>query len=484
MSRTDERALVVIGAGQGGLSAAVHARLLGWDVTVIEASGQTGGKAARIETAGYRLDPGPSIIILPEIYKAVFQRAGRDPEEYVQFQRLDPVTRVFFEGMTEPIDLPASADGAVEVLSKYAKSDGPALERLLSNLDRVAPAIDRTVLARPIEKWWQLANPRLAKAAMAFDPKLTYKELVDGMFSSPLLRSFFYGFPSYSGQTYDSKAAGALLIPYFMFRKGVWYPNGGVGAIPRAFERLARELGVKFLLDTKASGLRTEGKRVTAVRTDQGEVPASAVVSNVDRTTVGAWLGRPLPNRTSFSYLTFHWGVPERLDGLAHHTLLVPEGFEAGFEKLYRKRMIPIGNEIVYLNDTSAQGGAPFGRTNLFAVLTVPAGRDLYSDEAVEESRQSVLAHLERRGWRVDPKVCDFERVQTPKTFAESHGNHEGSLYGPDEAERLWGLLPLTNRDPHLKNLFYCGGSVQPGAGLPMVTLSGQFAAKLLGPPR
>ena len=168
MSQSDRHGLVIVGAGQGGLSAAIHARLLGWEVTVIEASEQAGGKAASIAIDGYRLDPGPSIIILPDIYRDVFRRAGRDPEDYVKFDRLDPVTRVFFEGLHEPIDLPASADDAVEALSKHARSDGPALQRLLSTLDRVAPAIERTVLARPIEKWWHLADPRLARAAMAF----------------------------------------------------------------------------------------------------------------------------------------------------------------------------------------------------------------------------------------------------------------------------------------------------------------------------
>jgi phytoene desaturase len=478
------RRLVVIGAGQGGLSAAVHARLLGWDVTVLEASTVTGGKAASRETMGYRLDPGPSIVILPEVYKDVFRRAGKNPEDYLEFRRLDPVTRVVFHGLSTPIDLPAEAKAAVETLTQIAPDDGPALDRLLAVLDRVAPAVERAVFSRPIERWWQLADPRLAKAALAFGPWSTYKQTVDRMFVSPLLRAFFYGFPSYSGQTYDSKAAGALMIPYYMFRRGVWWPVGGVGSVPRAFERLARELGVEFVFGVRATGLAIEGRKAVAVTTTTGDVQATAVVSNVDRTTVGLWLGRGEPQSTSFSYMTFHWGVTRRLEGLGHHTLIVPEGFETGLQELYRHRRPPVGNEIVYLNDTSSVGGAPEGKTNLFAVLTVPAGAARYTGQAVEASRRSVLGHLAKHGWGFDPASCDFEQVQTPKTFAETHGNHQGSLYGPDESERLWGLLPHANRDPVLSNLFYCGGSVQPGAGLPMVTLSGMFAAKLLGPPR
>ena len=101
--------LIVIGAGMGGLSAAIHARLLGRDVLVLEKGASSGGKAAGISIAGYELDPGPSIIILTEIYAKVFERAGRKMEDYLQFRRLDTISRVFFEG-SEPLDLPAGSE--------------------------------------------------------------------------------------------------------------------------------------------------------------------------------------------------------------------------------------------------------------------------------------------------------------------------------------------------------------------------------------
>ncbi len=478
------RQLVVVGAGVGGLSVAVHARLNGWDVLVLEQRDLPGGKAAQLSVGGHTLDPGPSIVILTEVYDQVFRDAGRRREDYLQFEPLDPFTRVYLEGEDAPIDLPAGREACLARLAEVAPQDRDGVRDLLARLDRVAPGLERTVFSGPIDRPWQLADPRFLRVATQFDVRKTYKELVDGFVRSPLLRAFFYGFPSYSGQTYRSKAAGALLIPYFMLDRGVWWPVGGIGAIPRALHRLACELGVEFRFGAKVTGLRRARGRVTAVETEGGPVEADAVACNRDRVSVGAWLGRPLPIRSSSSYWTLHWGLRRRVPGLSHHTLLVPADFEEGFRELYDERRPP-ARPVVYLNDTSDRGMAPPGETNLFAVLTVPGMEPgLDWDAEGDRLRRATLSALCRAGLEFDEADILFERRQDPGTFAERDGNHLGSLYGPDEEERLWGLLPLRVRDEEVGNLFYVGGSVQPGAGLPMVTLSGRFAAMRMGPGR
>ncbi|AIE86942.1 phytoene desaturase family protein [Fimbriimonas ginsengisoli] len=472
--------VVVVGGGQGGLSAAIYARLRGHDVMLLERSGVLGGKAAGIELSGYRLDPGPSIVILPRIYEQVFQDAGRNMADYLRFQRLDPISRVCFEGQPA-LDLPAGRAEIERLVREIAPGDAPNFTRLMANLDHVTPHIDRSIFAHPYDRPWQLADPHLVAFAMRFDLRATYKELVDGWFQSPLLRAFFYGFPSYGGQTYDSKAPGALMIPYLMLQEGVFYPEGGVSAIPAAFERLARELGVEFRTSANVTKLKMDGPRLGGVHLESGEVVAAdAVISNVDRSTTREWLGDIDRRPPSLSYFTVHLGVRRRLPGLRHHTLLIPSDFERGFETLYRHRQFP-EPPIVYLNDTTSTDASTAhpGCTNLFAVVTSPAEED-HLDWA-GDYRSRVIATLARFGIVIDEAEIDFERTQTPTYFREMHGNYRGSLYGVDEKSRLFGgLFPLRNRDEQIDNLFYCGGSVQPGAGLPMVTLSGRFAASYL----
>ncbi len=475
--------VVVVGAGQGGLSAAIHARLLGHDVLVLERQDQIGGKAQAIETHGYSLDPGPSIIILPRLYEAVFRRANRKMEDYLQFQRLDPFTRVYFEG-SEPFDLPDGETGCLEALRRVAPQDVPSIQKLLATLDRVSGLIDRTIFDRPFDKPWQLAHPDLTRFALSFDVRASFRELVDRWFQSPVLRAFFYGFPSYSGQSYRAKSPSGLLIPYYMIREGVWYPKGGVRSIPRAFAQLAAELGVELRTGAAVVAFESRNGRIDAVRLQTGErIECDAVISNQDRLTTRRMLGEKLSPPPSYSYFTVHWGIRRRLPGLSHHTLLVPRDYEKGFEALYDRRVFP-DPPIVYLNATHEidPSVAPEGCSNLFAVVTCPAIEDhLDWNTEAAKGRDRVLASLRSFGWELDPGEIDFERIQTPLLFESRDGSYRGSLYGPDEKFRLWGgILPLSVRDPEYPNLTYAGGSVQPGSGLPMTTFSGKFAADAL----
>lgn len=477
------KSVVIIGAGVGGLSAAIYARLRGFDVVVLEAAKHVGGKAASLSQSGYRLDPGPSIIILIRIYEALFADAGRRMSDYLTFQRLDPISRVLFQG-EPPLDLPAGRAECLEALSSYAPQDAVALRDLMSRLDKITGHIDKSVFAHPIDRPWQLIDPNLIATALPFDVRLTYKQLVDQRFKSPLLRAFFYGFPSYGGQTFDSKAPGALMIPYLMIQEGVYYPVGGVGSIPTSLERLAKELGVEIRTSSQVVAMNSEKGQVKSVTLSDGQtIESHRFISNVDRITTRKWLGHQVDWRPSLSYFTIHWGIKKRLPGLSHHTLLVPKDYEEGFNHLYREKQFPT-HPIVYLNDTTAtdESVAPPNTTNLFAVVTCPAEEkhiDWVSE--VPEFKRRVREQMSNFGIDFDPSEVEFERIQTPSYFAEAHGNYLGSLYGPEEKHRMFGgLFPLSNRDEEYKNLFYCGGSVQPGAGLPMVTLSGKFAAKYL----
>ncbi|MBS1718980.1 MAG: phytoene desaturase [Armatimonadetes bacterium] len=475
------KSIVIIGAGMGGLSAAIHARLLGADVVVIESAEGPGGKARAINQDGYRFDPGPSIVILTRIYDEVFRLAGRRREDYLQFERLDPFTRVYFEGQG-PIDLPANREACLQTLVQVAPEDQRAVEELLRKMQRAIPLIDQTIFRKPYHRMIQLMDPKLMRAVIGFDVRKTYKQMVDDMFKSSLLRAFFYGFPSYGGQSYHAKSFGGLMIPALMIEEGVWWPVGGIGAIPAALARLAVELGVEFRNGTRVDGLVQEGDRIKGVRLEDGsKVEADIVISNRDRGTVQEWLGKPQTVEPSFSYFTVQWGLKKRKPGISHHTLLIPNGFEKGFAELYDEKKFPT-RPIVYLNEVAESDptAAPEGGGNLFAVITTPAIEDhLNWERDAQEYRQRVLNELDVHGLGIHPDEVVVERVQTPRTFEQRDGSYRGSLYGPDEKHRLWGLFPARVQDEKIKNLFYVGGAVQPGAGLPMTTLSGRFAAEL-----
>ena len=199
--------VVVMGGGVGGLSAAIYARLAGHNVLLLEASDSVGGKASEIKIGGYRLDPGPSIIILPRVYRQLFQDANREMDDYLRFQRLDPISRVYSDGR-EPLDLPADREKCEALVDRVNPEDGKNFRRMMSQLDKVMPLVDRSIFAHPIDNPMQLLNRNLLQMGLNLDVRQPYKGLVDSWFQSPLLRAFFYGFPSYGGQTYNTVLIG------------------------------------------------------------------------------------------------------------------------------------------------------------------------------------------------------------------------------------------------------------------------------------
>ncbi|MBN8689829.1 MAG: phytoene desaturase [Armatimonadetes bacterium] len=475
------RDALVLGAGIGGLSAAIHLRLRGFDVKVIEQRSKAGGKAAQILVGGYKFDPGPSIVILTRIYEEVFKSAGKRMEDYLQFDRLDPFTTIYQEGKAQPIDLSADESQLFATLKEIAPEDYENFWRLMQGLESVVPGVEDAIFGRPINQPWDMIHPGLMKFAKVVSVRKSAKSEIDRLFQSPLLRAFFYGFPSYSGQSYHSPSPGAFMIPYFMVREGVFWPRGGISAIPTALFNLASDLGVEFEFGQKVTSIMQFDKRISRIQTENGSHEAGVVISNMDRTITRRMLGDQLSPKPSYSYFTVHLGVRRKYPDLKIHNLFIPNGFEQGFEQLYSQKQIP-NPPIVYINETSNHdpSTAPEGCSNLFAVFTVPAIEPHLDWKATESTAvEHLITELAKYGIIVDPTEIEVTRVQTPITFEERDGNYRGSLYGPDEAQRLWGFMPQRCRDEKVKNLFYAGGSVQPGAGMPMVTLSGKFAAEL-----
>ncbi len=475
--------VLIIGAGVAGLSAAIHARLMGHRVLVVEARAVSGGKAAAVETHGFRFDPGPSIVILPKLYEPLFRAAGKEMAQMLPMRRLETLARVFVEGK-EPFDLPASRPGVMRAIERISPPDARAFAQLMDRLSEAVPLIEQTIFKQPYEKATQLLDKKLIGVGMKLGMMGEYKSFIDKQFSSPFMRAFLYGFPAYSGQSYRAKALGALSIPYFMLTDGVYYPTGGVGAIPKALEALARELGARFEFGKKVKHLRGDKGRVREVVFEGGEsMKVDAVIVGADRLTAETWLGRRPTQEPSYSYFTVQLGLKTKLPALAHHNLFIPDDAARAFRQLYEEQHYP-ERPVVYVNSvaTTDPSAAPAGGSDLLAVVTSPAiRRDLDWKRKAPEFRERLFGLLGSFGLRVPPEAIAVELVQTPLTFNQEFGNFKGSLYGPTEKERLFGgMFPLGNRDPEYGNLTYCGCSVQPGAGLPMAVLSGRFAVETL----
>ncbi|WIM98110.1 phytoene desaturase family protein [Actinoplanes oblitus] len=475
--------IVVIGAGVGGLAAAIRLAEAGHRVTVHERSGTVGGKLATYHRDGFRFDTGPSLLTLP----GVFAELGLD----LRPEPLDPVVRHFFPDGTV-LD---SAAGHDVFLSRIAATLGTGAAgdwaRFWRRAERIWRASWESVLQRPITAGslarlsWRL--PDLAAIA----PGRTLRSLGRQYLRDPRLRMLLDRYATYTGADPRRAPAALAAIPYAELTHGGWYLPGGLGSLAEALRARCDQVGVRVELGSPVTAIDA-GRRVHGVRLAGGtRVPADVVVSNVDASTLYRDL-LPTPSRLatladrSLAGFVLLLGVRGDTPELAHHNVFFPRDYDAEFDAVFGapgRRARPAGDPTVFVTRAPDPTVHPAGHEAWFVLVN--AARQGTDWSAVdwrrpglpEAYRDRVLAVLAERGLDVRERLL-FAEIRTPADLAEATAAPGGTIYGT-----AGGLLRPANRAP-VDGLFLVGGSTHPGGGLPMVTLSAKIVADQIGTAR
>ncbi|MCC6613785.1 MAG: phytoene desaturase [Anaerolineae bacterium] len=484
-------AIVIIGAGIGGLSAAIRLAAAGERVIVLEQNGHVGGKMSELALDGFRWDTGPSVITMRGVFEELFAAAGRKFEDYVTLLPLDPLTRYFYP---DGAVLDATSDVAqmMQRIEAIAPGDAAGYRDYLAYAARIhritgpvfiydQPPTIRRILRTPL------------RDMPAVDPLRTMDDAIRSFVRSPHLRQMLGRFATYVGGNPFASPATLNVIADVELSGGVWYPRGGVYAIARAFERLARELGVDIVTDARVEGIDVEAGRVTGVRLHNGDrIPAEAIIANVDVATVyerllpravvaPARLRRLVRAEPSCSGFLLLLGIEGEHPGLAHHNIFFSSDYRREFDDIFQ-RGIPPDEPTVYVSITSKSDPehAPAGHENWFVMVTAPAYDDRY-DWSVNAAdyRERVLARLASFGLDVRGQIR-VERLLTPLDLERMTGARRGALYGQSSNDRFSALRRPHNRASDVRGLYFAGGTAHPGGGVPMVTLSGKVAAGMV----
>lgn len=482
--------VVVIGAGIGGLSAAIRLAAAGRRVVVLEQGAHVGGKMSQIEQAGFRWDTGPSVITMRPVFEELFAAAGRRLDDYLTLEPVDPLTRYFFPDGTR---IDATRDLA-RMASQIAALDERDVEGYLDFLEYAArlhritgpafiynqPPTLRTFLGVP------------PADMLRVDPWLTMDQAIRRRVRSPQLRQLLGRFATYVGASPFQAPATLSVIAHVELTGGVWYPRGGVYQIAAALARLATELGVEIHTQTPVAQIVVQGGRATGVVTAEGRtLRAHAVIANVDVTTVYTHL---LPaglapvrlaalqqQETSCSGFVLLLGVEGEHPHLAHHNIFFNRDYRREFADIFR-RGVPPDAPTVYVAITSKRdrAHAPAGCENWFVLVNAPplgAAFDWATQGAAY--RAVVLDTLARYGLDIRRQIR-AEATLTPADLHRLTGAWRGALYGISSNQALNAFRRPHNRCPDVRGLYFAGGTAHPGGGVPMVTLSGKIAAEMV----
>jgi phytoene desaturase len=484
------RHIVIAGGGIGGLSAAIRLAVGGYRVSLYEQNPAVGGKMSEWREAGFRWDTGPSVITMRPVFDELFAAAGRDLRDYLTLLPVDPLTRYFYpDGST--LDASRLPHVMMQRLSAFASpEDAQGYMRYLQYAKRIHDITGPVFIYNDPPTVWRVARTPLADIP-AVDPLRTMDEAIRSFVSSPKLQQLLGRFATYTGASPFLAPATLNVIAHVELSGGVWYPEGGIYEIARAFEKLALELGVSIQTQTPVEQILVRDGQVQGVVAGGQQIEADAVIADIDVATVyerllapGTHNPRRLSRLTSAepscSGFILMLGVEGSEPRLAHHNILFSADYAREFEAIF-KDGIPATDPTIYVAITSKTDPthAPSDCENWFVLVNAPALSPAFDWAAQGDTyRDRVLERLAAFGFDVRGRIRVEKRL-TPVDLERMTGARRGALYGLSSNSRFNALRRPHNRAPDVRGLYFAGGTTHPGGGVPMVTLSGKVAAQM-----
>ena len=487
MSDKNKLHIVVIGAGLGGLSAAISLATEGFSVDLLEKNDKVGGKLNVLEKDGFSFDLGPSILTMPHIFRQLFERAGKNMDDYVTVQAVEPHWRNFFADGTT-LDLSSDPVIMKQELDKLGPNTAQEFEQFLAYSKKLCEVTEEGYFAQGLDSFWDLLRHYgPVKSLKEFDVFRTMDQGVRRFIKDPKLVDVLNYFIKYVGSSpYDAPALMNLL-PYIQFGYGLWYIKGGMYGMAQALEKLAVELGVNIQVNTEVAEIRHEAGRATAVRlSDDRIIPADIIVSNMEVTPAYQQLftgqDKEIKRLEKFapscSGLVLHLGVDKIYPQLAHHNFFYSAEPKKHFNAIFHDHRLSEDPTIYLVAPVKSDPSqAPKGCEIIKILPHIP---HLDPEHPLTEAdyaamRERVLLKLENMGLTDLRKHIVCEESWTPVDIQARYYSNQGSIYGV-VADRFKNLgFKNAQRSQTFTNLYFVGGSVNPGGGMPMVTLSGQL---------
>ncbi|MGY1581134.1 phytoene desaturase [Streptomyces sp. MN13] len=477
--------VVVVGAGLSGLACALHLLGAGRRVTVVERDAGPGGRAGRIELGGHRVDTGPTVLTMPHLADEAFAAVGDSLARHVELVALHPAYRACFADGTS-LDVHTDGEAMEAEVRRFA---GPAeamgYRGLRHWLERLYRAQMRRFIDANFDSPAGLLHPDLARlAALGGFGRLDRR--IGRFLSDPRLRRVFSFQALYAGVAPARALAAYAVIAYMDTVAGVWFPKGGMHALPRGMADAASGAGADFLWSSEVTELERSAGRVRAVRLASGaRIPCDAVVLTCELTTAYRLLGRaprrPVRLRHSPSAVILHAGTDRTWPGLAHHTLSFGAAWERTFDELTRTGRLMSDPSLLITRPTAHDPSlAPPGGHLHYVLAPCPnttvgppaaAWRDLGP-----RYRDSLVAELERRGLEDFSASVREEQLVTPLDWT-AQGHAAGSPFSVSHTFAQTGPFRPRNLVRGVENVVLAGCGTTPGVGVPTVLISGRLAA-------
>lgn len=490
-TRGKPRKVVIVGAGPGGLAAAMLLAKAGLDVTVLERQDRVGGRTSTIEADGFRFDLGPTFFLYPQVLREIFHMCDRSLDSEIELLRLDPHYRLIF-GSGGEMDISPDPARLAREIAKFSREDAANLPRYMADnrrkLEKFLP-----ILQNSFSGVTDLLRPVMLRALPYLRPCASIDDDLGSFFSDPRVRLAFAFQSKYLGMSPFKCPSLFTILSFLEYEYGVFHPRGGCGALTEAMARVARDLGAKILLDEPVERIHFDGRRAVGVQTKNGAYPCDVLTVNAD--FAGAmsrlvpdrlrkrWTDRKLARKKySCSTYMMYLGLDGEFEDLQHHTIFLSEDYRTNLDDIDRHHRLSSDPSFYVQNAVRTDATlAPEGKTALYVLVPV-THQHPNVDWARERAgfRRRVLRQLSRIGLGNIESRIRYEKIVTPSDWESGLHIYRGATFNlAHSMDQMLHLRPQ-NRFEDLEGVYLVGGGTHPGSGLPVIFESAKITTRLM----
>lgn len=489
----DAKSAVVVGSGIAGLAVACRLAARGYRVTVFEKNEFPGGKLSQIQSGGFRFDAGPSLFTMPEWVDEIFRLNGLQPEHFFKYKQLDTICKYYWDNGKQ-LNFKADLDiTEADIIREFNESPG-CLKKYLNKGAKKYNLVGGIFLKKPLNKWRTWWSQKVLKAFLhlpSYDLPNSLHAVNQRAFQSREMVQLFDRYATYNGSD-PYRASGMFsMIPHIEMSLGAYAPEGGMISITHSLFELGKKVGVDFQFGKEVVSILHKDSKVNGVQTADGEKKfADIVVSNMDISLTYDHLlkGVSAPpklkyeERSTSGYI-FYLGMDREFPDLDVHNIFFSGDYKKEFTALKNGQISD--DPTIYINISSKYNpaDAPSGCENWFVMINVPSDRG----QDWGELRQKLKAHfiekvsraLKMKGSELESHIV-VEEVMDPTQLSKRTLSLDGALYG-SSSNSIWSaFLRQANQHSTIKNLYFCGGSVHPGGGIPLCLSSAKIVDQLV----
>jgi phytoene desaturase len=485
-----EKTALIIGAGIGGLATGIILSKNGYRVKIYEKNSKPGGRCGQLIHEGHRFDLGATMLLMPGVYREVFETLGIDFDKTLEPEPLHELYKLYFDD-GKKLSFTTDENVMEQQLEQIEKGSYKSAGSYVSEGYEFYKLASANLIGRNFYNFFEFATLKNLSMLLRLKVHLTHQQYIQRFFRELHLQMAYTFQNIYVGQSPFDAPAFFSMIPAIEMKEGSYFPRGGIFRVVETLKSEADRCGIEFFFDNEISSIIVNGSSARGIKLSGGDqVEADIIVANADLPYVYKSL---LPNsrkarkfdrmKYSCSAMVFHWGLDKKYNELAHHNVFLSDSFRSGLRVIFRdKAADPVPSFYVHAPSRTDPGAAPEGGDTLSVIVGIG-----HIDETKNQdwplfrklTRDAVLKRLSKAGLTDIEEHIKHEISYNPGTWESVYNVTKGSVFGSLSHSLLqMGYFRPHNRHSKYKNLYFTGGSTHPGNGIPLVLLSAKLTSE------